>query len=131
MRLSNISHAVAVINLYFYLKPRYWLYEPKEEFEHLGQRYTWRPDCIFVHDKKLYACEVQRSLPPGKNPWARKWRNYNLYFNHGYYQTAGFQKWAKSIIAPSFLCITKQNPETVKVGFEVRGRELIVVKDMK
>ena len=130
VRLTNLSHALAVINLYFSLRPAKWIYEPREPFEHLGQKYEWRPDCIFVYQRKLYACEVQRSYPPGRSPWAKKWLIYNLYFNHGYYKEASFQKWAKSDIAPEILVITKQNPETVKAGFEVEGRELIVTKSL-
>ncbi|MFK7695677.1 hypothetical protein [Paenibacillus sp. HJGM_3] len=129
--MTNLSHALAVINLYFSLKPVRWMYEPREPFEHLGQKYEWRPDCMFDYKGILYACEVQRSYPPGKNPWPRKWEIYNLYFMYGYYKNAAYQKWAKSIIAPQFLVITKQNPETVRAGFEVEGRDLIVVREWK
>lgn len=106
------------------------MYEPCERFEHLGQKYYWNPDCMFVHRKIIYACEVQRSLPPGK-AWPGKWKAYNLYFGKGYYKTAAYQKWANTITAPQFLVITKQPPETVKQGFEIEGRDLIVVGEMK
>lgn len=129
VRSTSLAHALAVGNLYFTLRPNRWMYEPREPFEHLGQQYEWRPDCIFVHQRKLYACEVQRSLPPGRKPWERKWRIYNMYFNHGYYRTASFQEWSKSTIAPEILVISKQSPETVISGFGVHGRELIFARE--
>ncbi len=86
---------------------------------------------MMVFQLKLYAVEVQRSYPPGKNPWARKWAIYGMYFNGGHYKTAKYQEWAGGkIVAPNIIVITKQNPDTVRAGFDVVGRELLIVKNM-
>lgn len=130
-RCYNKEHAIAVANLYFSCQPARWIYEPREPFTHEGKHFEWRPDCLLSYGGKLYAVEVQRSNPAGKKPWSRKWFIYNMYFNNGYFEAAKFQEWAKKPpIIPQFLVVTKQNPETVKQGFDVVGRELIVVKSM-
>lgn len=130
MKSTEKDHALAVGNLYFHLRPVKWLYEPVEKFEHLGKPLYWQPDCILVHQKKVYVVEVQLS-PLGAKRWIRKWGMFNLYFNGGHFREAAFQAWAKNPILPQFMVITSQQPETVKQGFNVENRELIVVRDMR
>lgn len=131
MRCYNLDHALAVGQLYFSERPKYWAYEPREAFEHDGRKLEWRPDCLLSYNGKLYAVEVQRSYPPGKSPWAKKWAIYGAYFNGGHFRTAQFQQWAKNPpLLPNFLVVTNQNPQTVTQGFEIAGRELLVVKNL-
>jgi DNA-binding HxlR family transcriptional regulator len=127
MRLpTKEDHALAVINLYFAIKPKYWIYEPVERYTHLGRELAWNPDCIFVFQKKVYVCEIQLT-PLTRNKWKKsKWDYYKTYFDHGHFKNAAFQKWSDKTILPQFLVITSQQPETVKHGFEIEGRELIV-----
>ncbi|UVI31233.1 hypothetical protein [Paenibacillus spongiae] len=129
MRLpTKIDHALAVINLYFALRPKYWMYEPIERFTHLGRELVWAPDCIFVHERKVYVCELQLTPMTGSK-WARsKWAYYNTYFNAGHFKQAAFQGWSSKTILPQFLVITGQQPETVRNGFDINGRDLIVTK---
>lgn len=130
-RLNNPDHSISVINLYFSLKPEYWMYEPLEKYTHLGRELVWNPDAIFVHGKKVYVCELQLT-PISAGQWSkRKWRHYNTYFNQGYFKHAAFQQWSNKTILPQFLVITSQQPETVKQGFDVAGRELIVSRSFK
>jgi hypothetical protein len=127
---TKIDHAIAVINLYFAIKPKYWIYEPVERFTHLGRDLVWSPDCIFVHQRKVYVCEVQLTPMTGSK-WARsKWSYYNTYFNDGYFRDAAFQSWSDKTILPQFLTITTQQPDTVKTGFNIEGRELIVTRSL-
>jgi hypothetical protein len=63
--------------------------------------------------------------------WARsKWSYYNTYFNDGYFRDAAFQSWSDKTILPQFLTITTQQPDTVKTGFNIEGRELIVTRSL-
>lgn len=132
MRLpTKVDHAIAVINLYFTLKPKHWRYEPAEHYSHLGNELVWAPDCIFVFQKKVYVCEVQLTPMTGKK-WAKsKWSHYNTFFNKGYFKQAGFQSWSSNLILPQFLVITSQQAETVKNGFAVKDRELIITRSFK
>lgn len=131
MRFPNeVSHALTLINLYFQIKPKHWLYEPVERFEHFGKEYAWAPDCIFSYQKKVYVCEVQRTRLTQKR-WEKKWHAFNLYFNKDHFHSAAFQKWSKTTILPQFLVITSQQPEIVKNGFEIKDRELIVCREFR
>jgi hypothetical protein len=128
MKLNNIDHSLAVINLYFTLRPSRWMFEPIERYTHLGRELAWAPDAIFVHQKKVYVCEMQLT-PISSGQWEkRKWRHYNTFFNSGYFKQAAFQKWSEKVILPQFLVITSQLPETVRHGFAIEGRELIVTR---
>lgn len=101
------------------------MYEPVERFEHLGKSYFWNPDCILVHERKVYVVELQLS-PLGVSRWRRKWTVYEKYFGGGYFEAAAFQRWAKRPIMPQFLVISGQQPDTVRQGWAVEGRELII-----
>ncbi|KIL35880.1 hypothetical protein SD71_10855 [Cohnella kolymensis] len=127
---TDLDHALSVIDLYFNLKPKYWLYEPVERFEHLGKPYVWNPDCVFVYQKKVYVCELQRTKLTAKR-WAGKWKAYNLYFSRNYFHSAAFQTWSPKIILPQFLCISSQSPDIVRNGFSITGRDLIVCREFK
>lgn len=107
------------------------MFEPIERFTHLGRELVWNPDVIFVHQRKAYVCEVQLT-PISSSQWEkRKWRHYNTFFNVGYFKQAAFQAWSDKTILPQFLVITSQQPETVKNGFAVKDRELIVSRSFK
>lgn len=128
---TKVDHALAVINLYFTLgRPKYWLYEPQEKFTHLGKEMVWAPDCIFVHGKKVYVCEMQLT-PIRKARWKKKWSVYNQYFSRDNFLSAAFQKWSPRPLFPQFLVITSQHPETVKAGFEIKDRDLIVCREFR
>lgn len=118
---------LAVGALWFSVRPSHWLYEPRERFE----SYVWKPDCILVYNRKVYAVEVQLT-PRGSARWRQKWNVYNRYFNGGHFRQAAFQAWAKigsgNVIMPQILVITTQAADTVRQGYNVEGRELIVVK---
>lgn len=121
-----MAHMLAVGNLYFTTRPKVWMYEPAEKF---GKLY-WKPDCVLSFQKRLYVAEVQLS-PLSSKEWAQKWNIFNLYFNEGHFKEAKFQQFAKTPpILPEFIAITTQNPETVKSGFGVIHRELLIVKSL-
>jgi hypothetical protein len=123
---KNYDHHLAIAGIYFGMLPDHFLFEPQEDFKHVGADYVWNPDCIFVHQKKVYVAEIQLT-PISSARWKKKWNIFNLYFDNKYFHNAQFQKWANGkIILPQFLCFTNQNPEIVKQGFEVSGRDLIL-----
>lgn len=130
-KLNNLDHSLAVIGLYFSLQPARWMFEPVERFTHLGRELVWNPDVIFVHQRKAYVCEVQLT-PISSSQWEkRKWRHYNTFFNAGHFKQAAFQAWSNNVILPQFLVITSQQPETVKNGFAIKDRELIITRSFK
>lgn len=128
MRYNYVDHTLAVGDLFFKLQPTHWMFEPKEKFKAAGKEQVWAPDAIYVHDRKVYAIEVQLT-PLSAKQWARKWSYYNAYFKeaNGYFKAAAYQSWGRSgTIVPRFIALTKQTPDTVRKGFAVPGRELMV-----
>jgi hypothetical protein len=120
MKYDRTDHALAVGDIYFTLQPDKWMYEPTEDFS-CG---VWAPDCIFVHNKKVWVVEVQRS--PCK--WAKKWKVFNDYFKDEF-KGATFQKWgSKGTILPQFAVLT--HLPNAQDGFNIEGRELKVITDI-
>lgn len=127
MRSKNLTHTLAVGQLYFDLGcPERFLFEPAHKFTHLGKSLVWEPDCIYVHDKKVWCCEVQLT-PISAKRWASKWSVYSTYFNYGYFHGAKYQEWSAKPILPRFVVYTQQNVDIVKTGFNVSSRELLVI----
>lgn len=128
MKYEHVDHTLAVGDVYFTLKPTHWMFEPIETFECGGKTHIWAPDCIFVHERKLYACEVQLSnLAAGS--WAKKWDVFNKYFQSAY-MSADFQKWTEGkILLPRFVAITTN--KKAAEGFRVPQRELLIGRTIK
>lgn len=127
MRYSSLEHALSIGEVYFTLKPIKWLYEPIERFKHGDKEMCWSPDCIFAHDKKVYAMEVQLT-PLSKKSWEKKFNAWNVYFREEF-KKAQYQSWSTSgkTILPQFVCISKQGNVT---GLSVPNRELRVIPDI-
>jgi predicted transcriptional regulator len=128
MKYEHVDHTLAVGEVYFSLQPTHWMFEPIERFEYEGKGYTWAPDCIFVHNKKLYACEVQLTSLAAAN-WSKKWEIYNKYFAEAF-KTGAFQEWANGkVVMPRFIAITTN--KKAAEGFNIPQRELLVIKSIK
>lgn len=127
MKFEHLEHALAIANLYITLNPSHFLYEPIETFDHALKTYKWAPDFTYVHVRKLYAGEIQLT-PISEKKWARKWLPYNLYFSGTHHHSAKYQAWSnKGNLIPNIIVYTNQKPETVRSGFAVPGRELIIL----
>lgn len=131
IKSANISHALAVADVYFKLQPFKFLYEPTHRFEHIGEDMVWEPDCILLAGEEgkefLWCVEVQLTSI-SKKRWKRKWENYNSFFDRSerHYHKAEFQSWFEKKVRPEFIVITNQSAEVVKSGFNIHNRELII-----
>jgi hypothetical protein len=95
-------------------------YEPKKFFS---------PDVFFIFGGRAYLMEVQLKRMSGKE-WAQKWKRWNDYFNAGHFKTAPWQRFKKDGgLIPHMVVLTPQPKETVGHGFEVKGRELLLLKE--
>jgi hypothetical protein len=127
IKFEHIEHALAIADIYVSLSPSHFLYEPVEVYEHVLKTYKWAPDFVYVHDRKLYAGEVQLT-PLSERKWAKKWLAYNLYFSSTHYQSAKYQEWSsKGNLIPNIVVYTNQREDTVRNGYDVPKRELIVL----
>jgi hypothetical protein len=127
MRYSHIEHALAIAEVYCDLQPSHFLFEPVERFEYANKTYTWAPDFVYVSNRKLYAGEVQLT-PLSEKKWAKKWMIYNLYFSGTHYRMSAYQKWSsKGNLIPNIIVFTNQRTDTVKSGFDIPKRELIIM----
>lgn len=129
MKYEHTDHTLAVAEIYFTLNPQHFMFEPKEKFEYGGKRLTWNPDCIFVHEKKVYVCEVQRKSL-GTREWRSKWEAFNLYFESAF-KEAAYQDWSDKgkAILPRFIAITDN--KFAAEGFDIKQRELIVMESIE
>lgn len=131
---KSLHHALSIGDIYFALEPDHWLYEPKENFtDEFDKKFVWAPDFVCAYRGKLICGEVQLE-PLSKTRWAAKWKAWNLFFGEEkYVRTAQYQAWhkkSKPIIPSTYVAITSQKEENVKMGFNhPHNRQLLVVKD--
>lgn len=107
----------------------YFECELREKFKHAGKEYTFAPDIFFIHGGRATLLDVQLTRMT-KKEWAQKWKRWNDYFNGGHFKSAPWQRFKKDGgLIPHMVVLTPQPKETVASGFEVKGRELLLVKE--
>jgi hypothetical protein len=94
-----------------------------------GTKKFYSPDVFFIFGGRAYLMEVQLRRMSGKE-WAAKWKRWNEYFNDGHYKTAPWQRFKKDGgLIPHIVVLTQQPKEIVCQGFEVKTREIIIIKE--
>jgi hypothetical protein len=129
MKYEHVDHTLAIGDVYFTLQPSHFMFEPVERFSYPGSRKepVFNPDCIFVHQRKVYVCEVQRK-DRSKKEWMAKWDTFNKFFEEAFTQ-AEYQKWSnKGNILPQFVVITTN--KYAAEGFNIPHRELKVISSI-
>lgn len=127
----KIDHALAIGDVWLDMVLggglKYFVYEPKDEFNPGTGRRVYCPDAFFIHGGTAYLLEVQRS-PLSTKRWAEKWAVASQYFDGGYYKSASWQVAQGRIIKPSIVVLSTQSPQVITAG---TGLSLILAKDIK
>lgn len=131
MKYEHTDHTIAIGEIYFTLQPKLFMFEPVEKFNYpsVSKPLVFNPDCIFVHEKKVYVCEVQLK-DRSKREWAAKWTIFNKFFEEERtYSQAEYQEWStKGNILPRFIALTTN--KFAAEGFNIPQRELMIIKDI-
>lgn len=104
-------------------------FEPRYKFHKLNKEEIYSPDALFSWNGKTYMLEIQKK-PLSIKDWERKNSYANRFFNEQHFEKVFEERYGK-VFFPHFLTISSQPVESVRSGFNVDGRYLQVIKDVR
>lgn len=126
------EHTLMISDCYFTLRGEHlkrFHTEPRYEYSVMGKEVCYSPDALFSYKGKAYILEIQLK-PLSKLEWVGKNKNAETFFNKGYFEKI-FQENYGRVFIPHFITLTNQPEESARSGFNVDGRSLQVIKDIK